>query len=121
MAELVAKLRWFAGDSLVEIREADLRKLSDKYGAALSREQVAGTTWVTEGDVVREETMDSAIEEVTQTLVTVSSDNEAAFRETVRELFRTYRSPRTVWGNWGSNEKGKDIVDELMDENDGWF
>jgi len=121
MTELVAKLRWFPGDPLVEIREDDLRKLSDQYGVALSLEQVSGPTGVTEEEVSREETMDSTIEEITQTVITVSSDEETAFRETLKELFRTYRSPRTVYGTWGSSEKGKDIVDDLMDENDGWF
>lgn len=121
MTELVAKLRWFPGDPLVEIREEDLRKLSDRYGVALSLEQVSGTTGMTEEEIAREETMGSTIEEITQTVITVSSDEEAAFRETLRELFRTYRSPRPVYGTWGSSEKGKDIADDLMDENDGWF
>lgn len=121
MTELVAKLRWFPGDPLVEIREADLRKLSDRYGAALFLEQVSGPSGVTEEEIAREETMGSTIEEVTQTVITVSSDEEVAFRETLRELFRTYRSPRPVYGTWGSSDKGKDIVDDLMDENDGWF
>ena len=121
MTELVAKLRWFPGDPLVEIREDDLRKLSDQYGVALSLEQVSGPSVDTGEEMAREETMDSTIEEITQTVITVSSDEEAAFRETLKELFRTYRSPRTVYGTWGSSEKGKDIVDDLMDENDGWF
>lgn len=121
MTELVAKLRWFPGDPLVEIKEDDLRKLSDRYGATLSLEQVSGPSGMTEEEMDREETMGSTIEEITQTVITVSSDEEAAFKETLRELFRIYRSPRPVYGTWGSSEKGKDIVDDLMDENDGWF
>jgi len=121
MTELVAKLRWFPGDPLKEIREDELRKLSDRYGAALSLEQVSGPSGMTEEEIAREETMGSTIEEITKTVITVSSDKEAAFRETLKELFRTYRSPRPVYGTWGSSEKGKDIADDLMDENDGWF
>jgi len=121
MTELVAKLRWFPGDPLVEIREEDLRKLSNQYGASLSLEEVSGPAGATEAEMDREETMGSTIEEITQTVITVSSSDEGAFRETLREIFRIYRSPRPVYGNWGSSEKGKEIADDLMDENDGWF
>ena len=120
MTELVAKLRWFPGDPLKEIRKDDLKKLSNRYGATLSLEQVSGPSVETE-EIAREETMDRSIEEITQTVITVSSDEEAAFRETLKEIFRIYRSPRPVYGTWGSSEKGKDIADDLMDENDGWF
>jgi len=121
MTELVAKLRWFPGDPLVEIREDDLKKLRDRYGVSLSLEQVSVPSGMTEEEMAREETMGSTIEEITQTVITVSSDDEGAFRETLRELFHTYRSPRPVYGTWGSSERGKNIADDLMDENDGWF
>lgn len=121
MTELTAKLRWFPGDPLVEIREDELKKISDRYGVALSMEHISGPSMMTEEEIAREETMGSTIEEITQTVITVSGDEERTFRETLRELFRTYRSPRPVYGMWGSSERGKDIADDLMDENDGWF
>jgi hypothetical protein len=65
--------------------------------------------------------MESTIDEVSQDLVTVSSDDEGCFRSAIRALLRVYRAPRTVFGTWGSSEKGREIVAELCDEYDGWY
>ena len=55
-----------------------------------------------------------------QTIVTLSSSDEAAFRRALRQLIDTYRCPRNTPGRWGSNERGEEIAQELMEAFDGW-
>ncbi len=64
--------------------------------------------------------MNSSIEDITQTVVTVSADDEGAFREAVRTLIKKYGAPRTTYATWGSSDRGKWIVGELCDQYDGW-
>ena len=64
--------------------------------------------------------MNSPIEQVSQTVITVSSENEPALRKALTEIIKKYRAPRTVFGAWGSNEKGKAILSEICDAGDGW-
>lgn len=122
MSEIMAKLRWYPGDPLVEIRKEFLEKVSEKYGADISLEEVAGKgkELVIEGEIAQEVTADSTLEELTQTVVTVSADSEEAFWKSVRELIKTYRAPRCVYALWGSTERGKELVEELAQEDDGW-
>jgi hypothetical protein len=71
--------------------------------------------------MVREDTMNSAIEEVSQDVITVTAHDEKALTLAVRALIRTYRAPRTVFGTWGSSPRGREIVCTLCDEHDGWY
>ena len=122
MTEIMAKLRWYPGDPLVEIKEDDLKRVGKKYGVNIGREEVVGKNLVTaeDGETVYEETMDCSLEEITQTVVTVSARSEEAFRKSVSELIRMYRAPRTPCATWGSTEKGEEIVREVMEQDDGW-
>ena len=53
-------------------------------------------------------------------MVTVSTEDEGAFRKAVRALIKKYRAPRTTFATWGSTDRGKQIVVELCAEEDGW-
>jgi len=123
-AEIVAKMRWYplgvTASPLVPIEKGDLDNIAKEYAVCISLEEVVGKNREIEGDIIREETMDSTIEEVTQTVVTVSSEDEEAFRQAVWALIKKYRAPRTTYATWGSAERGKWIVAELSDEEDGW-
>ena len=121
MTELVAKMRWYPGDAVVPIERADLDALAKQHGVRISVDNVEGKGRRMAGGILREDTETKSIEEVTQTVVTVSACDEAAFRNVIRTLIRRYRAPRTTYATWGSTEEGKRIVDELSDEEDGWY
>ena len=120
MTEIIAKLRWYPGDALVEIKDGDLKRLAEKYGTNVSREDVTGKNRSTREGITYENTVDSKLEEITQTVVTISAQNEEAFRKSVSDIIKKYRAPRTVYGTWGSTEKGTEITQELMERDDGW-
>ena len=121
MTEIVAKMRWYPGDPLVPIERADLDVLAKQHGVRLSVEEVQGKGRRMVGDILREDTETKTIDEVTQTMVMVSASNEGAFRDAIRALIKRYRAPRTTYATWDSTEEGKRIVDELSDEEDGWY
>lgn len=111
--ELMAKLRWYPGDPLREIREEDLKGIAQRYGVTISLEEVGK-------GLKGELTLEKPLEEISQIVVTVSASDEESFRQAVRHLIRMYRAPRTVYSLWGSQERGASIVRELADEDDGW-
>ena len=125
MEELIAVLRYFPLDPVTNppnpISKADLDKIARETGAAISLDTVTSKGRTVDGDVIREETMNSTIEEVSQDVITVSCGDETAFRSAVRALFKLYRAPRTVFGTWGSSPRGREIVYRLCDEDDGWY
>jgi len=125
MEELIAVLRYFHLDPVTNppnpIRKADLDKIARETGASISLDTVNNKGRTVDGDIVREDTMNSAIEEVSQEVITVSSGKETAFRSAVSALFKLYRAPRTVFGTWGSSPRGREIVFMLCDEYDGWY
>ena len=125
MQEIMAKLRYFPLEPVsatpVPITKSDLDKIAQSTGAQISLDTVKAKNQVVDGDIIREETMDSTIEEVSQSVITVASQDEQSFRKAICSLINLYRAPRTVYGTWGSTEKGALIVSELCDENDGWY
>ena len=124
MAEIMAKIRYHplgpACGPFVPIRNSDLDNIAREHGVVISLEEIVGKNRQEVGGNIREETMDSTIEEITQTVVMVSADDEGAFREAVRALIKKYGGPRTTFSTWGSTDRGKWIVGELCDEDDGW-
>ena len=124
MEEIMAKLRYFPLEPVsappLPIKKSDLYKVAKKTGTDISLQTVIAGNQVINGDIIREETMDSTIDEVSQDIITVSSIDEVAFRKAIRALIKLYRAPRTVYGTWGSTEKGACIISELCDEDDGW-
>ena len=124
MPEIMAKIRFHplgpSAGPFMPIREKELDNIAKKYGISISLEEIVGKNRQGVGDAFREETMDSTIEEISQTVVTLSSENEKAFRGAVRALIDKYGAPRTTYSTWGSTERGKWIVDELCDDADGW-
>jgi hypothetical protein len=125
MEGLTAVLRYFPLDPVTNppnpIRQADLDRIARETGTTITFAAVVGKSRTVDGDIIREDTMNSAIEEVSQEVITVSSQDENAFSKAVRALFRLYRAPRTVFGAWGSSPRGREIVYRLCDEYDGWY
>ena len=121
MSDTIAKMRWYPGDPLVPIERTDLDALAKQHGVNISLEEVEGKGRQMVGGILREDTETKSIEEVTQTVITVSASDEAALRNVVRALIKRYRAPRTTYATWGSTEEGKQIVEEISDEEDGWY
>ena len=117
MAETMAKIRWFPlgpiEGPLEPIKKDDLDKIAKQYGVSISLEEMRGA--------VQGETRGRAIEEITQSIVTVSAEDEEAFRGVVRALVKKYRAPRTTYATVGSDERVRRIITELFDEEDGWL
>jgi hypothetical protein len=116
MAGITAIIRWFPLGPIEgpkePIRKKDLDSIARQYGVSISLEDVRGA--------VQGETRGKAIEEITQHIVTVSADDEEAFRGVVRALVKKYRAPRTTYATLGSDEKARRMITELFDEEDGW-
>ena len=125
MEELTAVLRYFPLDPVTNppnpIRQADLDRIARETGTMITLAAVVGRSRTVEGDTIREDTMNSAIEEVSQDVITIAAQDEKALTLAVRALFRFYRAPRTVFGSWGSSPRGREIVYRLCDEYDGWY
>jgi hypothetical protein len=125
MEELTAVLRYFPLDPVTNppnpIRQADLDRVARETETTITLATVVGKGRTVEGDIIREDTMNSAIEDVSQDVITVSTQDENAFSKAVRALFKLYRAPRTVFGAWGSSPRGREIIYRLCDEYDGWY
>ncbi len=117
VAKIMATLRWFPlgpiEGPLEPIKKDDLDNIAKQYGASISLEETRGA--------VQGETRGKAIEEITQYIVTVSVDDEEAFRGVIRALVKKYRAPRTTFATLGSDERARRMIAELFDEDDGWL
>ncbi len=121
MQTLTGKLRWYPGDALVEIRREDLKKIANQYNVQITVDEVKAKDLFTEGEMVMEETGNKSLEEVTQTVITISAPTEHSFKDCILSLIDKYRAPRTVYSTWGSDERAKEIFQEVADHWDGWF
>lgn len=125
MPQLIATLRYFplgvVAGAAEPIVKSDLDRIAKKHGVSIELKEVQGKDARIDGDFITEETMNSTIEEITQSAILVSSEDEEVFTNTISELIRKYRAPRTVFGTLGSNEQGKVIVSRLCDIYDGWY
>lgn len=121
MPELLGKMRWYPGDALVPVKEADLVKIGQRHGVRLSLLEIVGKSQkVLPGGVIVEWGWEQPIDEATQSVVTIEAGDEASFRRCVRELIDTYRGPVPMWGMWGSSKRAEELINELLDERDGW-
>ncbi len=124
MSEMIAVLRYFplgavAGPAL-PLTRMDLDAIAAKYGVSLQLQEIQGKNALIDGISISEETMNCAIEDITQSVITLSAKDETEGEKALREVIRKYRAPRTVFGCWGSNEKGRSIIAQICDEDDGW-
>ena len=124
MADIIAKLRYFplgpVAGTLKPIQAGDFDTMASKHGVVITLDRIEGKNSRMSGDKVREETMESAVEEISQLVITVIAQDEASFRKAVEELVKKYRAPRTVYATLGSNEEGRRLLSGIFDENDGW-
>jgi len=117
MAEFKAVLRWFPlgpiEGPLEPITEDGLEEVAELCGVSISLENMRGAA--------HGETRGKAIEEIMQHIVSISADDEEAFRKTIRTLVKKYRAPRTTFATLGSDERAERIVRDELNEEDGWY
>ena len=117
MAMFTANLRYYRGDPLVEIEQDDLDRIAKTFGVEVTYDRKDNRK-MSDG-VPREETLDKAIEEISQEVITVTSGDEARFREALISVYERYRSPRTPYGFWGSSPEGERIAKAVADVTGG--
>ena len=116
MMRYLVTLRYYPGDPLQEIREADLKEIAGQWGLHIAFAEVRGD--IKEG---REATLDKDLEAITQSVITIEADEKSSVRGGLREIISRYRSPRTCYALWGSNPEGQALAAEIIEEQDGWW
>ena len=117
MGKYNARLRYYVGDSLEEIRQQDLDRIGDAEGVEISFERVDHRN---AGPGIREEeTMGKPLEEITQDVITIDCDDETKFRNAIQAIYEKYRSPRTPYSFWGSSRHGERIAKRIANETGG--
>ena len=116
MAEINATLRWFPLGPIEgpkeDIKKDDLDQIAKEYRVDISLEETRGA--------VHGETRGKAIEEITQHIVHVATDDEEAFKGVIRAFVKKYRAPRATFALLGSDERARRMMVDIFDENDGW-
>jgi hypothetical protein len=118
MPKYLLKLRYYPGDLLEKIKKEDLKALERKYAAKIVYEKIENRKM--KDGLLMEETLDKPIEDISQEVITVSSEREDDFTNCVRLLYKKYRSPRTAYSLLGSNDAGQKIAKRLIDLDSGW-
>jgi len=118
MTKYFAKLRYYPGDPLEEIRENDLKIFEKQYGVNISYEKIENREL--KDGLLMEKTLDKRIEDISQEVISVSSDKEDNFSNGIIALYEKYRCPRTPYSLMGSNDAGQKITKKLMAIYGGW-
>jgi len=117
MGEYTAQLRYYPGDPLEKIRQEDLDRIAEACGVNASFERIENR--VLRDGLMQEETLDKTIEEMTQDVITIGSDDEGKFRLAILAVYEKYRSPRTPYSFWGSSQKGERVAKAIAEETGG--
>ena len=112
----LVKFRYYPGDPLEEIRKEDLQRIAERWGLEIGLEEVKG-----EATGEYEKTLDRALEEITQQVITMEGEQEPSLRGGLQEIIARYRAPRSVYALWESNPAGMIIARETIEEMDGWW
>jgi hypothetical protein len=118
MDTYTVKLRYFPEDPLEEITVEDLKDVEKRYKVQIDYEKIENR-FLQDG-LLMEDTMDKPIEEISQEVVTVSSDVESDFSDCLKALYKKYRCPRTSYSLLGSNAAGQKVAKDLMPVYGGW-
>lgn len=117
MEKYTAHLRYYIGDPLAEIRPEDLDSIAEACGVKASFDRIDNRV-LSEG-MMREETLDKTIEELTQDVITIESGDETRFRKAILAVYEKYRSPRTPYSFWGSSQDGERVAKAVAEETGG--
>jgi transketolase N-terminal domain/subunit len=114
--DYLVKFRYYPGDPLKTITRKELGKIAESNSLEISLEEVKGDI-----QEIGEKTLDKDLETISQNVITVSGSNVHDVQRGLREIIKLYRSPRTVFSLWGSNEAGEQIAWETIEQMDGWW
>ncbi len=117
MRKYLVHLRYYPGDLLEEISQEDLDKIGKAYRVDVAFNRIDNRN-LSDG-MMREETLDKAIEDITQDVITLASEDEGRFRKAIAAIYDKYRSPRTPYSFIGSSEDGERIAKAIADETGG--
>ena len=117
MGTYTVHLRYYMGDPLEEIRQEDLERIAEEGGVEVSFERIDNRT-LRDG-TMQEETLDKTIEEITQDVITIASEEETKLRKALVAVYQKYRSPRTPYSFWGSTKEGERIAKAVAEETGG--
>ena len=117
MGKYAVHLRYYPGDPLEEIRQEDLDKIGATYGVEITFKKIDSR--VLRDGKLREDTLGKAIEEITQEVISVNTDDEEMCRKAIMAVYEKYRSPRTPYSFWGSSREGDCIAKRVADETGG--
>ncbi len=118
MPEYLVHLRYYPGDPLEEVREADLKELAQRFGVEIAYKKIENRRM--KDGLLMENTMERRIEDITQEVVSVSGGREENFSACIRALYKKYRCPRTAYSLLGSNAAGEKAAKGLMNVYGGW-
>jgi hypothetical protein len=114
--QYLVKLRYYPGDPLQAISEKDLQALAAKWSLKIGLEEIKG-----EMTPAGEKTLDKELDTISQTVISLETDSEEILKNSLRDVIKTYRSPRTVFSLWGSNQDGAAVAWRVIEELDGWW
>jgi len=117
MAELMVHLRYFLRDPLEDIQNDVLAEISREFEVTATYEKIDAREEV--DGLLREETLDKNIEDMTQDVITLKADSEDRLRKALVAIYDRYRSPRTPFGFWGSSSEGRHIAKQVAEETGG--
>jgi hypothetical protein len=117
METYVAHLRYYPGDPLEEIRQQDLDRMAQSLGVDITCQKIENRTF--SDGMLREETLEKTIEEISQEVITLKAADESRFCQALAAIYDKYRSPRTPYGFWGSSREGARLAKEVADETGG--
>ena len=117
MEKYMVHLRYYTGDPLEEIRREDLDNIAKAFGVEVSFEKIDNR--ILSDGMMKEETLGKAIEEISQDVITIGSENEQGFRKAILAVYGKYRSPRTPYSFWGSSREGEQIAKAIADDTGG--
>jgi hypothetical protein len=117
MEKYIVHLRYYPGDPLEEIAHEDLEDIGNACEVDVSFNRIDNRTL--KDGMMREETLDKTIEDITQDVITLATDNEEGLRKALEAIYDKYRSPRTPYSYMGSSKDGERIAKAVADETGG--
>ena len=117
MTDLMVHLRYFLRDPLEDIRSEVLEEIGRVFEVTASFEKIDNREEI--DGLLREETLHKNIEDMTQDIITLTSDSEDNLRKALIAIYDRYRSPRTPFAFWGSSPEGQRVAKKVVEETGG--
>ena len=114
--DYLVKFRYYPGDPLITIENEGLKRVAEARSLEINLEEIKGDMGEN-----GEKTLNKNLEMISQTIITISGNDVNNVKKGLCDIIRVYRSPRTVFSLWGSNDAGEKVAWEIIEEMDGWW